>query len=55
MRAFCTRLAEFGFVAFAPDLYRGKVADNIAGAETLSRALDTNQARTDIAEATIPS
>ena len=53
MRAFCTRLAESGFVAFAPDLYHGKVADNIADAETLGNALDTNQAKTDIADATM--
>src|SRR5438445_2897026 len=42
MKAFCARLAESGFVAFAPDLYHGKVADNIADAETLGKALDTN-------------
>jgi carboxymethylenebutenolidase len=53
MRAFCTRLAESGFVAFAPDLYHGKVADTIADAETLSNALDTNQAKADIADATL--
>jgi len=55
MRAFCTRLAESGFVAFAPDLYHGKVADNIADAETLGKALDTNhlQAKADIADATM--
>ena len=29
MKAFCTRLAESGFVAFAPDLYHGKVTDKI--------------------------
>ena len=54
MRAFCTRLAESGFVAFAPDLYHGKVADNIADAETLGAALDgnSNQAKADIADAT---
>ena len=54
MRAFCTRLAESGFVAFAADLYHGKVADNIADAETLSDALfgNPNQAKADIAEAT---
>ena len=33
IKAFCTRLAEAGFVAFAPDLYHGEVADTIAGAE----------------------
>ena len=54
MRAVCTQLAESGFVAFAPDLYHGKVADNIADAETLGKALDTNhlQAKADIADAT---
>src|SRR5512147_507508 len=55
MKAFCTRLAESGFVAFAPDLYHGKVADNIADAETLGNALDANhlQAKAEIAEATM--
>jgi carboxymethylenebutenolidase len=55
MKAFCTRLAESGFVAFAPDLYHGKVADNIADAETLGKALDTNylQAKAAIADATM--
>ena len=55
IKAFCTRLAESGFVAFAPDLYHGKVADNIADAEILGNALDTNhlQAKTDIADATL--
>ncbi|MBE7470823.1 MAG: dienelactone hydrolase family protein [Anaerolineales bacterium] len=54
IRAVCTRLAEAGFVAFAPDLYHGRVADTIAEAETLGQALDANhlQARAEIAEAT---
>ena len=39
-------------LTFAPDLYHGKVADTIAGAETLNSALDTKQAKADIAEAT---
>jgi carboxymethylenebutenolidase len=52
MKAFCTQLAESGFVAFAPDLYHGKLADNIADAETLSDALDADGARADIAKAT---
>src|SRR5512139_3241334 len=53
MKAFCARLADSGFVAFAPDLYHGKVADNIADAETLGKALDANylQAKAEIAEA----
>lgn len=53
MKAFCTQLAEAGFTAFAPDLYHGKVADNIADAEALGSALDENylQAKAEIAEA----
>lgn len=54
IKAFCTRLAQSGFVAFAPDLYHGKVADNIADAQALAKALGTNhlQAKANIAEAT---
>ena len=53
MKAFCTQLAESGFVAFAPDLYHGKIADNIADAEALGTALDSShlQAKADIAHA----
>jgi carboxymethylenebutenolidase len=53
MKAFCTQLAESGFVAFAPDLYHGKVANTIPEAEALGSALDANhlQAKTEIAEA----
>lgn len=53
IKAFCTRLAESGFVAFAPDLYHGKVADTIARAESLSAALDGNfdRARAEVAQA----
>ncbi len=54
IKAFCARLAESGFVAFAPDLYHGKVADTIPGAKALGSALDTNhlQAKAEIIEAT---
>ncbi len=53
MRAVCTRLAEAGFVAFAPDLYHGKVAYTIADAEILATALDRNhlQAQAELADA----
>lgn len=53
IQAVCSRLSNEGFVAFAPDLYRGKVATSIEEAETLSNALlkDQRQARADIAEA----
>ncbi len=54
IKAFCTRLAEAGFVAFAPDLYHGEVADTIAGAEQLGSALDAKhvQAKAEIVAAT---
>lgn len=53
MKAFCARLAEADFVAFALDLYHGKVADNIADAEALGSSLDNNhlQAKAEIVEA----
>jgi carboxymethylenebutenolidase len=53
MRAFCTRLADAGFVAFAPDLYHGKVAVTIPEAEALGKALDANhlQAKAEIGDA----
>lgn len=53
MRMFCTRLADSGFVAFAPDLYRGKVTDEIADAEAFSAALFENldSVRSDLQEA----
>lgn len=54
IKVFCTRLAEAGFVTFAPDLYHGQVADTIADAEALGSALDNNhlQAKAEIADAT---
>ncbi len=51
MRTFCTRLAEAGFTAFAPDLYHGELATTIPEAESLSSALDEKQASADIAAA----
>src|SRR5262245_14380854 len=53
IKSVCKRLADAGFVAFAADLYHGKIADQIADAEKLGAALDSNidQARADIADA----
>jgi len=53
IKGVCNQLAGEGFVAFAPDLYHGKVADTIPGAEALGGALDANhlQAKAEIAEA----
>ena len=42
IKAFCNRLADAGFVAFAADLYHGKVAKTIADAETLGATVDGN-------------
>jgi carboxymethylenebutenolidase len=55
MKAFCRRLADSGFVAFAPDLYHGKIAATIPEAESLGSALDANylQAKAEIADATL--
>lgn len=52
MKAFCRQLSESGFVAFAPDLYHGKVADTIADAEALAGSLDSDRVRDDLADAT---
>jgi carboxymethylenebutenolidase len=53
IKTLCERLAEAGFVAFAVDLYHGKVTDQIAEAGILGSALDENvdQARDDLADA----
>jgi carboxymethylenebutenolidase len=42
IKAICTRLSDSGFVAFAPDLYHGKVAETIPEAEALASVVDTN-------------
>jgi len=51
MKALCGRLAAEGFIAFAPDLYHGKVATSIEDAENLRRQLNNKQAKADIADA----
>jgi len=53
IRGICDRLAQDGFIAFAPDLYHGKIANTIPEAEVLGSALDENylQAKAEIAEA----
>jgi carboxymethylenebutenolidase len=53
IKTFCRRLAESGFIAFAPDLYHGKVADTIPDAEVLGNDLDANhiQAEAEVAQA----
>lgn len=53
IKNFCIRLSQAGFMAFAPDLYHGKVTDTIAGAEALSSNLFRNfeQAKAEVAAA----
>ncbi len=40
VKAFCNRLADSGFVAFAPDLFHGKIAKTKAEAEALVNAYE---------------
>ncbi len=44
-RHVCDRLAEAGFVALAPDLYRGKTTASVEEAEALGAALDRDVER----------
>ncbi len=46
-RQACDRLAQAGFVALAPDLYRGKTTANIEEAEALVTALREERERVD--------
>jgi carboxymethylenebutenolidase len=50
IKRFCDQLAEAGFVAYAPDLYRGQVTDQIDEAEKLAGSLDEHaeRARADV-------
>ena len=41
----CDRLAEAGFVALAPDLYRGKTATTVEEAEALAQSLNPESER----------
>lgn len=45
MKEFCARLADEGFVAFAPDLYHGEVAETIEEAEAMAQRLGQNRTR----------
>src|SRR5207244_8545089 len=47
-KGLCDRLATAGFVAFAPDLYRGATASTRDGAEHLMSKLDQKAASRDI-------
>ena len=51
IKSVCTRMAEAGFTAFAPDLYHGKLATTIPAAESLSGALDGERAMSEVSAA----
>ena len=42
VKNFCERLADEGFVVFAPDLYQGKVVTTIAEAEAMVRTVEAD-------------
>src|SRR6266566_5606437 len=50
-KGLCDRLAAAGFVAFAPDLYRGATASTRAGAENLMSKVDQKAAGREIQRA----
>lgn len=54
IKGFCDRLARAGFVAFAPDLYHGRIARTIPDAEALGHALDAHyrEARAEVLAST---
>ncbi len=47
-RDVCDRLARAGFVALAPDLFRGRCAEDRAAAQQLAKELDTDRAAADL-------
>ncbi len=51
IRDVCDRLARAGFVALAPDLFQGRVAEDRAAAEQLSKELDLDCADADLESA----
>lgn len=53
VRAYAKRLRDAGFTVETPDLYDGKVADTIAGAEALRDAIEKDPRDVDRSRATV--
>lgn len=51
IKDYCDRLAEEGFAVYAPDVYHGKLTDEIETAEQYSNDLKLDQARIDLDQA----
>jgi carboxymethylenebutenolidase len=51
IRDVCDRLARAGFVALAPDLFHGRIADDQVAAEQLSKDLDMDSSDADLESA----
>jgi carboxymethylenebutenolidase len=51
IRDVCDRLARAGFVALAPDLFHGRIADDQVAAEQLAKELDMDSADADLESA----
>jgi carboxymethylenebutenolidase len=51
IRDVCDRLARAGFVALAPDLFHGRIADDQVAAEQLSKELDMDSSDADLESA----
>ncbi len=51
VKNYCDQFADEGFAAYAPDLYHGKLTDEIEQAEVFSNELSLDQARLDLEEA----
>lgn len=48
VKHYCDQFADEGFIAYAPDLYHGKLTDEIDQAEIFSNELSLDQARLDL-------
>src|SRR5262245_35296125 len=50
-KSICSRLADAGFTAFAPDLFHGQTAQTIPDAKALANSLDDDRANAEVLQA----